>query len=375
MGNGGAKPSAYLKKQWIDDGDSTQCYNCCLEFTPFRRRHHCRCCGEIFCGECWGDLVELPPDYGYPEPVPVCHNCGMLFNGKLRFLRGPRRVVMTRSLRSNKRAEKPPLCEANLAAGAFEVFFMKVAHWRPLNLNTHLQFSVTLRTATGSNSSRHNKEDRRRVVPKCSTLDYDDEPVIKRATGNEVQLDVAWTLALEALLQVALDHHAESDYITLETAQESYRIQVATTEGPMNAEQTIADQKSNDEVVETQKFSVTKNASKAKREAAPTGNSISPPSPNSASTRTSPRVPANVLLQGGSANNRRRPSGSAGTLSRDSSSEAVEDRDHTSKPEKGAAFTVDPVATSELFLELQDAVRMVRERQAKVEAHRRQTAK
>jgi hypothetical protein len=156
MGVGSAKPSTYVSRQWIDDKDSRTCHRCCKAFNVSRRRHHCRCCGEIFCSDCWGDKVLLPSDYGYQDQVPVCHACSALFGGRLRFLRMPRRIVLTRALKTNSKMERPPLCPEFAATRNFEVFFTKIAHWRPLNDHTHLIFAVTMRTANTNNSSHFN---------------------------------------------------------------------------------------------------------------------------------------------------------------------------------------------------------------------------
>ena len=40
------------KKFWMNDSFVSDCLNCFKPFTPFRRKHHCRFCGQIFCAEC-----------------------------------------------------------------------------------------------------------------------------------------------------------------------------------------------------------------------------------------------------------------------------------------------------------------------------------
>ena len=40
------------KKYWMNDAFVSDCLNCFRPFTPFRRKHHCRFCGQIFCSEC-----------------------------------------------------------------------------------------------------------------------------------------------------------------------------------------------------------------------------------------------------------------------------------------------------------------------------------
>lgn len=180
------------------------------------------------------------------------------------------------------------------------MFFTKIAHWRPLNDHTHLIFAVTMRTANRQNSSHFNvlhvastSETRTEPsspsrVPQVSDLDigamrarvqmFDDlsdnespsdavdrpannltaspaprQPTLvsgylgaagketgsRKHTTGDVQLDVAWSLSLDAILRVALDVHPEGDYISIETHQEIYRIQVAEPEGAVTAEQEV----------------------------------------------------------------------------------------------------------------------------------------
>lgn len=50
---------------WVDDSYSNECFRCRLPFTLFRRRHHCRHCGHLFCGACSDKLASglwrIPP--------------------------------------------------------------------------------------------------------------------------------------------------------------------------------------------------------------------------------------------------------------------------------------------------------------------------
>jgi hypothetical protein len=43
--------------QWVLDHLRTACNLCKAEFSFFRRRHHCRCCYDIFCSKC-SDVVD-----------------------------------------------------------------------------------------------------------------------------------------------------------------------------------------------------------------------------------------------------------------------------------------------------------------------------
>ena len=42
---------------WMPDKICKVCYNCEDQFTMYRRRHHCRMCGQIFCDRCSSECV------------------------------------------------------------------------------------------------------------------------------------------------------------------------------------------------------------------------------------------------------------------------------------------------------------------------------
>ncbi|KAL4223513.1 Myotubularin-related protein 4 [Mactra antiquata] len=46
--------------RWVPDHLVTQCAACETEFTTFRRKHHCRNCGKIFCHSCCKETFPLP---------------------------------------------------------------------------------------------------------------------------------------------------------------------------------------------------------------------------------------------------------------------------------------------------------------------------
>eukprot|EP00164_Ancoracysta_twista_P001699 GFYU01002227.1.p1 GENE.GFYU01002227.1~~GFYU01002227.1.p1 ORF type:complete len:311 (+),score=91.73 GFYU01002227.1:65-934(+) len=62
------------KPVWIADEMRHFCRGCNLDFNVFKRRHHCRACGDIFCHDCSSDFHSLP-HYGYMTPVRCCDNC------------------------------------------------------------------------------------------------------------------------------------------------------------------------------------------------------------------------------------------------------------------------------------------------------------
>lgn len=59
---------------WIPDQKAPRCMSCNTPFTAFRRRHHCRNCGGVFCGICSNTSAPLPK-YGLTKAVRVCRAC------------------------------------------------------------------------------------------------------------------------------------------------------------------------------------------------------------------------------------------------------------------------------------------------------------
>ncbi|KDR20319.1 1-phosphatidylinositol 3-phosphate 5-kinase isoform X2 [Zootermopsis nevadensis] len=63
-----------FKQYWMPDSVSKECYDCGERFTTFRRRHHCRVCGQIFCSRCCNQ--EIPGKImGCTGDLRVCTYC------------------------------------------------------------------------------------------------------------------------------------------------------------------------------------------------------------------------------------------------------------------------------------------------------------
>jgi hypothetical protein len=59
---------------WMKDSDSRMCLACRKEFTVFNRRHHCRACGSLICGDC-GEMRPLSNNGHTKDLSRVCDAC------------------------------------------------------------------------------------------------------------------------------------------------------------------------------------------------------------------------------------------------------------------------------------------------------------
>ena len=63
--------TAETAPQWAE-GDC--CHRCRVTFGLVNRKHHCRCCGQIFCDKCSARTSAIPK-YGIEKDVRVCDDC------------------------------------------------------------------------------------------------------------------------------------------------------------------------------------------------------------------------------------------------------------------------------------------------------------
>eukprot|EP00731_Ephydatia_muelleri_P012818 Em0007g128a len=58
--------------EWVDSDSVVTCMACREEFLLLNRKHHCRSCGKVFCGNCCSGKAMLASS---KEPVRVCNAC------------------------------------------------------------------------------------------------------------------------------------------------------------------------------------------------------------------------------------------------------------------------------------------------------------
>jgi 1-phosphatidylinositol-3-phosphate 5-kinase len=63
-----------LQKFWMPDSRARECYDCSAKFNTFRRKHHCRLCGQIFCKNCAKQIVS-GKIINVREDLRVCNYC------------------------------------------------------------------------------------------------------------------------------------------------------------------------------------------------------------------------------------------------------------------------------------------------------------
>ncbi|XP_043956191.1 hepatocyte growth factor-regulated tyrosine kinase substrate isoform X2 [Gambusia affinis] len=56
---------------WVD---AEECHRCRVQFGVMTRKHHCRACGQIFCGKCSSKYSTIPK-FGIEKEVRVCEPC------------------------------------------------------------------------------------------------------------------------------------------------------------------------------------------------------------------------------------------------------------------------------------------------------------
>jgi hypothetical protein len=64
--------------QWVDSSLVACCRSCGEEFTFFNRKHHCRVCGFVFCGDCTRGKVIIDG-----APARACDDCSRASQAQL----------------------------------------------------------------------------------------------------------------------------------------------------------------------------------------------------------------------------------------------------------------------------------------------------
>ncbi|WVQ72779.1 hypothetical protein IAR50_002339 [Cryptococcus sp. DSM 104548] len=68
------KGEGLSKQYWMADEHCKECYDCKSLFTAWRRKHHCRICGQIFCSRCASNIINARR-FGKDGVLRVCNLC------------------------------------------------------------------------------------------------------------------------------------------------------------------------------------------------------------------------------------------------------------------------------------------------------------
>lgn len=69
------------KESWVSDADVLVCRECNENFTILNRKHHCRCCGKIYCKNCSNYVLEIETKIWILDPR-ICEDFLKKFNCK-----------------------------------------------------------------------------------------------------------------------------------------------------------------------------------------------------------------------------------------------------------------------------------------------------
>ncbi|KAL9102661.1 MAG: hypothetical protein Q9163_002214 [Psora crenata] len=73
------KSKVLNKEYWMKDENARDCFCCGDPFSTFRRKHHCRTCGQIFDAKC---TTVIPGDhFGQSRAIRVCRPCEGIIKG------------------------------------------------------------------------------------------------------------------------------------------------------------------------------------------------------------------------------------------------------------------------------------------------------
>eukprot|EP00835_Amoeboradix_gromovi_P002418 NODE_137_length_18042_cov_0.768823.p1 type:complete len:1367 gc:universal NODE_137_length_18042_cov_0.768823:13523-9423(-) len=143
---------------WVNDEMIDYCFSCNNQFTTFRRKHHCRLCGRIYCHTC---TLHIPgSQFGFNGPVRICLEC---------FRNIPKPIVeqgvMPVSLHRNSSVETFDVYSSDSGSDTSEPFLS----FQNVNEPEVITYDLQLRRSA---SSRSNISLRRRSISSHSSV-YD----------------------------------------------------------------------------------------------------------------------------------------------------------------------------------------------------------
>jgi len=85
-------PWDMAEPHWVPDKDADYCIACKTKFDFIKRRHHCRRCGQIYCGKCSSHKVQFHR-MGFVDPVRLCKPCSDITKKEEEFFRNDLKLL------------------------------------------------------------------------------------------------------------------------------------------------------------------------------------------------------------------------------------------------------------------------------------------
>ncbi|XP_037073255.1 zinc finger FYVE domain-containing protein 21-like [Pollicipes pollicipes] len=110
-------PFELKEPTWSPDKETSECSNskCGLKFDFLKRRHHCRRCGQIFCGQCCQARVMLPR-MCFVDPVRQCFRCSDVTTAENDFFNSSLKLLTQGAQFDVTSGEQTVLCLATVSA-------------------------------------------------------------------------------------------------------------------------------------------------------------------------------------------------------------------------------------------------------------------
>lgn len=73
--------------RWLPEAEVKICFSCRTSVSFFSGKHHCRCCGQVFCTSCSSRLINMGPNFPFCRDCPqnkrdpyfICHSCRLFY--------------------------------------------------------------------------------------------------------------------------------------------------------------------------------------------------------------------------------------------------------------------------------------------------------
>ena len=159
------------KSFWMKDENAKDCFYCGQAFSTFRRKHHCRTCGQIFDAKCTSLVPGRP--FGQPRTLRLCKPCEAMICGS-----DDESTIYSDDGDEYPRSPHP----RRLTMGEDEI------PWQMDGINDGDHLNEATTPSIGIPASRRNREAKRR----SAVIEFDAVgPVLPRPTSSHSLISLA----------------------------------------------------------------------------------------------------------------------------------------------------------------------------------------